>query len=69
MTKQEAFWWRNCRKFPFKIDVPHMAKEDVDPRKFALHTRRNFLRVPFGGKAWWAFETYEQLEMFKLLGQ
>lgn len=66
-SKSEMFWDQRERYFPFQIEVPHMSREDIDPRAIPqlIGWRHKFLRVPFNGMAHWGFRSQDALDAFK----
>lgn len=50
------FWEKREKFYPYKVNVDHMSKADVDPSKFRYMTKGEFLRVPFDGVAHWGFK-------------
>lgn len=67
--ERERYWLLNREKYKYFATVEHMSAFDLDPRAFQRQTRLEFLRVPFGGKAYWAFETEYQLRLFETMGR
>lgn len=61
----EQYWNKRRSYYPFQVVVDHMSDQDVNPARFATMTRKDFLRVPFDGKAHWGFKDAESLRFFK----
>lgn len=66
-SKSEVYWDQHERYFPFQIKVPHMSREDIDPKAIPrlIGWRHKFLRVPFNGEAHWGFQSQAALEAFR----
>lgn len=65
----EFYWEKHNHKYRFQISVDHMSEQDIDPRRVQKEVSFHFLRVPFGGKAYWGFLTEADLNDFKVLAK
>lgn len=61
----EHYWAVHSVRYPHQVIVPHMSAQDPKPGAVFAVIGSDFLRVPFGGLAYWGFETAAALKMFK----